>query len=43
MTVERVFDPIPLQQGLRHYCLRTYPLWTLVFDPIPLQQGLRHL
>ena len=37
-----VFDPIPLQQGLRHRLVDELSLGLVaVFDPIPLQQGLR--
>ena len=38
-----VFDPLPLQQGLRPTTRQTDSVNVSVFDPLPLQQGLRHL
>ena len=36
-----VFDPLPLQQGLRRLALLRKAMQSVVFDPLPLQQGLR--
>ena len=36
-----VFDPLPLQQGLRPHFSPGLVMNVNVFDPLPLQQGLR--
>ena len=42
-TVAIVFDPLPLQQGLRPTEFSQYVAAPGVFDPLPLQQGLRQI
>ena len=42
LTSSSVFDPLPLQQGLRPSAPQGRSQPRAVFDPLPLQQGLRH-